>query len=301
MAVKVAVRESIRRATPWWAKGALKLTFAKLPLGYSILRTFALAQHGGMENPRWAFDAFHRHFDNAQFHNKAGGFTMLELGPGDSLFSAIIAKAYGARASWFVDVGPFVNTDLRLYRQMADFLRQRGLPAPDLSAAETFQEVLDACNARYLIHGLESLRTFESQSLDYIFSNGVLQSIWLDDVAPTLKELRRIIHPEGDSVHSVDLRDTMGQSLNHLRFSDEWWESEWFRTAGFYTNRLRLSQLCDLCRDAGFEPVLDEINRFPRLPLGRQKLAERYQSVSDDDLMVSTIRLILRPAKENVQ
>src|SRR5438477_7091727 len=127
MSTRIAARERIRSLTPWWAKMALKLAFAKSPLPYSYLRWLGLARHGGMENPAFAFDAFRRHYDHVEFRNKRGGFSMLELGPGDSLFNAIIATAFGATQIFMVDVGPFANPDLRLYRDMAAFLRSNGL------------------------------------------------------------------------------------------------------------------------------------------------------------------------------
>src|SRR3954453_19569212 len=89
MLVSTKVRETVRRTVPWWAKGALKLALVKAPIGYDALRWMALARHGGMLRPEFAFEAFHRHFDSADFPRKAGGFSMLELGPGDSLFCAL--------------------------------------------------------------------------------------------------------------------------------------------------------------------------------------------------------------------
>ncbi|HYO09346.1 MAG TPA: class I SAM-dependent methyltransferase [Tepidisphaeraceae bacterium] len=297
MSMNTFMRERVRRAAPWWAKGALKLVLAKVPLGYSLLHKLALARHGGMENPAWALDAFLRHYDNADFARKAaGGFTVLELGPGDSLFNAIIARAYGAASTTLLDVGPFANTDLRLYRQMADHLRGKGLDAPDLSAAQSIGDVLGACNARYETRGIASLRELPSESFDFVFSNGVIQSVWRDEVPETLRHLRRVVRPDGTTVHSIDLRDTMGQSLNHLRFSEKRWESDWFRKAGFYTNRLRVSEIVRLGREAGFEPDLDEVNRWPQIPVARRKLDAAYQSAPDEDLLVATIRIILRPA-----
>jgi SAM-dependent methyltransferase len=138
-------------------------------------------------------------------------------------------------------------------------------------------------------------------SFDFVFSNSVLQHVWRSDVLETLRQLRRVIHPQGASIHSVDLRDTMGQSLNHLRFNEKTWESRWFREAGLYTNRLRLSEWLNLAREAGLEPELDEVNRWPAMPVARAKLDPAYRSASDDDLLVATIRIILRPAKSKTQ
>lgn len=297
MLVKTLLRESIRRVTPWWAKTALKLAFVKVPLPYNVLRRAALARHGGMEKPGWAFDAFHRHFDHVDFHRKgSGGFSVLELGPGDSLFSALIARARGAASTTLVDVGYFANTELGLYREMADFLRAKGLDAPDLSSAKTIDDVLAACNARYETGGLGALRKLPECGFDFIFSNGTLQAVLRSEVPETLRQLRRVLHPAGAGIHSVDLRDMMGMSLNHLRFKEKTWESNYFRKAGFYTNRLRASEFMQLAREAGFEPELDEINRWPALPVPRRKLDPAFQAMPEEDLLIATIRIIMRPA-----
>jgi hypothetical protein len=90
-------------------------------------------------------------------------------------------------------------------------------------------------------------------------------------------------------------------SLNHLRFSESVWESESFRHAAFYTNRLRLSQLIALCREVGFEVELPEVNRWDRLPVAREKLAPPFRTMADDDLNVKTIRIVLRANEEQTQ
>ena len=87
----------------------------------------------------------------------------------------------------------------------------------------------------------------------------------------------------------------MGQSLNHLRFSEKVWESAWFRSAAFHTNRLRLSQWVELNRQAGFDTDLDEVNRWPSLPVPSRKFVAPYQQMPEDELRVATVRLILRP------
>ncbi len=292
--LKLTVRERIRSTVPWWAKGALKLALAKMPVGYSVLRTVGLAQHGGMERPEWAYETFHRHYDGVDFHRKGDGFTALELGPGDSLFMALIAKAHGASGTCHVDVGPFVNGEVRLYRKMAAYLQGLSLPCPDLSMAQSVDEVLALCHARYETRGLASLRAIPDASVDFVFSNGVLQSVWRDELPATLAELRRIMHPKGVSVHSVDLRDTMGHSLHHLKFSERLWESDWFRNAGFYTNRVRLSEMTEMARQAGFEVEVAENNRWPALPVPRRKMAAPYRDMPEADLLAATVRIVFR-------
>jgi hypothetical protein len=291
----VSTRERFRSSVPWWFKCALKLALAPLPVSYGLLRGLALARHGGMRRPPFALDAFRRHYEDSDFHRKAGGFTVLELGPGDALTAAVVARAFGAASSCHVDVGAFATRDVDIYRSVAGYLRDQGLAAPDLSAARSLEEVLAVCNSRYETRGIASLRELPTGSFDLIFSNGVLQCVPPAQLLETLKETRRLIHPQGVSVHSVDLRDMMGQSLHHLRFSERVWESAWFRRAGFHTNRLRSAEWLRLFRLAGFDVRESEVNRWPALPVARESLAPPYRDLPESDLLVSTVRVALTP------
>jgi len=291
----VRSRERVRSAIPWWAKLAVKLAIARLPVHYTVARSLALAKHGGMDRPAWAYKTFRQHFDNADFHAKTGGFTLLEMGPGDSLFSALIAKSLGASAVWLVDVDSFANLDVNLYRRMTQFLAEQGLTPPDLSAATSIDDVLTACSAHYLTNGLASWRQIASGSMDFIFSNTVLQHIARPEVEQTLAELRRVIHPQGCALHAIDFRDMMGQSLHHLRFSQALWESRWFRNSGCYTNRFRLPEMLTMIQSAGFDVVSINVDQWSELPIPRSQLAMPYREMSDEYLLPKTARLELRP------
>ena len=57
-------------------------------------------------------------------------FVGLELGPGDSLLSAMAAHAHGASAYYLVDAGSFAQAPVAQYRAMAAYLAEHGRPAP---------------------------------------------------------------------------------------------------------------------------------------------------------------------------
>jgi hypothetical protein len=292
--LSTAARERVRSTVPWWAKCALKLSLAQLRVNYHLLRAVALARHGGMCKPNYAFDTFRRHFDAADFCNKPGGFTLLELGPGDALSTALVAKAHGAASTWLVDVGPFATTDLRVYRGVARALAERGLTPPDLSSARSLEDVLASCSARYETGGLLSLRALPEASVDLVFSNSALQCVPSRELPEMMKELRRVLKPRGACVHSIDLRDMMGQSLNHLRFSDRVWDSSWFCRAGFHTNRLRFPEWVDLFERTGFEVEVSELNQWTSLPVRRESMARPYRDMPEEGLLVATVRVVLR-------
>lgn len=271
-----------------------RAVISHLPVDYGAWRSLALIRFGGMEQPGWAYEVVQRHMRAAQFVPRPG-FSVLELGPGDSLFTALIARAQGASAIHLVDVGAFANPDLSLYRSMNELLAEKGIPALDWQDFGSIDDLLAACSARYDTRGLESLREIPDRSVDFLFSNAVLQHVPRDQFADTLRELRRILRDGGCCSHSVDLRDMMGQALNHLRFSETIWESNWVRRCGFYSNRLRYSEMIEEFRSAGFAVEPNEINRWESLPTPRSRLAPGYRDLSEDELRIATFNVVLRP------
>lgn len=278
---------------PWWAKIGAKLVLSRLPFGYAVWRRLGLFRHGDMDTSEYAIRVFHSHVEKAGLTGRLHGKTVLELGPGDSIASAIIAAAHGAKAI-LVDAGRFVRADTAPYLQLARVLTESGLTPPELSACRDIDEVLQRCNARYLTEGLRSFRHIETKSVDLIFSQAVLEHVRRRDFLATMRECRRILKAAGVCSHQIDLRDHLGGALNNLRFSENVWESEFFATSGFYTNCISYSQMTDLFVQAGFELDVTGVRRWLVLPTPRHRLAKRFQQLSDEELCVSEFDVLLR-------
>jgi ubiquinone/menaquinone biosynthesis C-methylase UbiE len=107
--------------------------------------------------------------------------------------------------------------------------------------------MLEDCHAEYLTNGLESIRSIPSAMVDFVFSQAVLEHVRRDEFAPMLAETFRVLREDGYSSHEIDIKDHLGQSLHSLRFPESIWESSWFASSGFYTNRLRHSEIVE-CR-----------------------------------------------------
>ena len=252
-------------------------------------RKIHLFQHGYMDSTRYAYSVFTKHY---QLSNVLGHFTCLELGPGDTLFSALIARALGADKTLLIDVGDFADRDMELYIRMYEFLLKEGHSFKiDLTNLEN---MLRSCRAVYLTSGLSSLKKIPDESIDIIFSQAVLEHIRKKDFLPTLKELHRIIKPKGINSHEIDLKDHLGGSLNSLRFSDLIWESNFFAKSGFYTNRIRFDEMLFLFRKAGFQVEIIKKTCWDKLPIGKNKLHKVFQKSSKNNLKVSSFLLNLR-------
>jgi SAM-dependent methyltransferase len=285
-----AVRQ-IKSRAPWYVKVPLKLAISLLPLPYGWLSGVGIRRHGEMTDPAYAYEVFSRHANRVELKP---GFTLLELGPGDSLASAVIAAARGASSSVLVDHEDVAVATVDFYRALETWLRERGLDPPDITSARTRAEVLQRCNATYLTGGLGSLKSLPRDSVDLAFSHAVLEHVRAAEVSQMSHELHRVIRAGGYCSHTVDLRDHFEEALNHLRFGMRRWESRLFVNSGFYTNRLTYHEYLDAFRQAGF--VVDDLSltRWRELPTPRSKLAKPFQAYSDETLLVYAFDVVLR-------
>lgn len=286
---------NIKQALPWQAKIAAKIVLSRLPFDYRFWQRLDLFKHGGMEQPEYAHNVFRSHFEHADFSGKSGGFTALELGPGDTLFSAVIARAYGASQCYLIDIGHFARSDILPYQAMADWLNHMGLVAPAIGDAASLTEALDICRARYLTEGLHSLKDIPEASVDFIWSQAVLEHIRAYDFHEMMHQLRRVLGPGGICSHQVDLKDHLGGALNNLRFSSRFWESNFMARSGFYTNRIRYGEMLRGFAEAGFDVEVLRTERFATLPTPRKSFAPEFRRLPEDDLLVSSFDVILRP------
>jgi SAM-dependent methyltransferase len=279
---------------PWWARIVVKLILSRLPVPYRFWRRLSLFRHGQMDKAEYALRVFEHHF--SRFEPRQAGFVGLELGPGDSLLSAVIGFAHGATQTLLVDSGPFASADLAPYRSLAELLARRGLRTPPEVSMRSTREILAACHAKYQPDGLASLRAIPDATVDFIWSQAVLEHIRRSEFLETLRQMRRILTPHGIASHRVDLRDHVGGGLDNLRFSPALWESPSFAVrSGFYTNRIRYPEMIRLFEEAGFSAETVAVERWQELPTPLERLDQEFRSMSLAYLLVSGFDVVLRP------
>lgn len=283
----------IKRYLPWWAKIGAKLALSRVPAAYTIWQRLGLFRHGYMDTAQYAIGVFSSHIQRTGLTNQLVGKTVLEVGPGDSVATALIAKAHGARAL-LVDAGSYAQLDLTVYRRLADELRAVGLAPPSLDNVSNLGELLETCGASYLTEGLASLRTLGDATVDLVFSQAVLEHVRKHEFLDTQRELARILKPSGICSHRVDLRDHLGGKLNNLRFSSKIWESPFFFKSGFYTNRIRFSEMVSLFQQAGFAVEITETRHWDKLPIDHRHLAAEFCDIPEEVLIVSGFDTLLR-------
>jgi SAM-dependent methyltransferase len=285
---------SLKTLAPWWSKMGAKIVLSRLPAGYRVWERVGLFVHGAMDDPSYAWRVVSEHVARAGWKD-LDGRVVVELGPGDSLATAVIARALGARETWLVDAGAFARTELAPYVALAAFLRAKGLPVPPVETFGNIGQLLDACAARYETNGLAGLSEVPSGHVDLVFSQAVLEHVRLREFAPLLREMRRILRPGGVASHQVDLKDHLATSLNHLRFTEQTWESEFMARSGFYTNRLRRQAIVELFEAEGFKIRVDGIRRWPAVPIDRRSLAPAFRDLPEEELTISQFDIVATP------
>jgi hypothetical protein len=277
----------ISHRLPWQVNVAAKIVLSRMPISYRIWKRVGFFKLGSMDRPEYAYSVFRRHFDAVGPSARQQGFVCLEVGPGDSLASAVIASAFGASETYMVDVGAFATSELAPYHKLASYLCEQGheLPCKDFTHRRTLSELMAVCHGNYLTRGLQSLREIPSESIDFIFSHASLQKVRRAEFLPLMKELRRIQKRSGAGSYTVSMRDLIGGTANDLRFSSRSWESPLMAGAGFYTNRIRYSQMLNLFKLAGFEPEVTHVGHWDKLPISKAKLAPEFCDLSDEDLL----------------
>lgn len=285
----------VKQLLPWWLLIGAKVVLARLPVNYALWKRLGLFVHGDMNQPARAMETFSVHANTAGVLPLAENrdFAVLELGPGDSVFTALIARALGASRSWLVDAGHFATQDSQAYAAMASYLQAKGFVLPKLDVGN-FNALLSACRAIYLTNGIDSLARIPDHSIDYCFSNAVLEHIPHADFPRLAAELCRVMKSDSVCVHRVDLKDHLGGGLNNLRISADTWESALFRSSGFYTNRIRFGEMLSIFARAGFVCEVPRKVMWDSPPLDRRKLAEEFQKLPDSELCVSGFDVVLR-------
>ena len=86
-----------------------------------------------MDSAEYSAKIFKLHAERAYPNGMPRDAVVLELGPGDSILSAFIARAHGVAHIYLVDVGSFAINDVGFYQALKTSLEQTGLQGPDLS------------------------------------------------------------------------------------------------------------------------------------------------------------------------
>ena len=285
---------SIKGNIPWQVKILAKIVLSRLPVDYNYWRRIGIFKHGHMGQIGYAHDVFFQHYQQLIQIKSGKSFVALELGSGDSLFSALVAYAYGAKCTYMVDVGDYAQKEIVPYKEMNTYLEEKGLKVADLSDVESLEEVLNKCNAVYKTNGLSSILDISDNSVDFLWSQAVLEHIRQSEFEDLMRETYRVMKHDGVCSHQIDYKDHLGSSLNNLRFSEKVWESDFMANSGFYTNRIRMHEMEDIFRKIGFKVERIKLERWDSLPISKRYFSYPYREMRVEDLLIKGCHVVLR-------
>lgn len=279
---------------PWFLKIPAKIVLSRLPMHYDAWRGLNMFRAGGMDDPETAFSVYQMHCKAAGFADRRG-YTVLELGPGDSMLTALFACSAGAARSILVDQSELATGKLELFGDAEAMLARKSLPVPGVARLNTIDAVLDRLDCRYLTGGLDSLKSLPDGCVDFVFSNAVIEHVRKGRFAETAREMYRVMAPAGVASHWIDYRDHLQLGLNNLRFSEPVWESDFMARSGFYTNRMTAVEIRAQFEEAGFAIEERDTTLWPGgLPTPQAAMSEPFASMAEEDLMVMMNWLLLR-------
>ena len=245
---------------PWYVKIPAKIVLSRLPVSGKAWQKLHLFRAGGMDSEMYARSVFDKHF-GATGLSDLSNKTVLEIGPGNGLFTGKYANELGATKTWLIDSEPIADVEL--------------FP-----------------NTVYLTEGLRSFRQIPDASVDFLFSNAVLEHIRLKEFLPLVMEMKRVLKPNGIGSHQIDFRDHLQYALNNLRFSERIWESDFMAKSGFYTNRIPWAKMQAMLQDH-FVVSIKHCNFWPSLPTAQKKMSPQFRSMPQQDLMTLDCHVVL--------
>jgi cyclopropane fatty-acyl-phospholipid synthase-like methyltransferase len=285
----------MNKLIPWYLKILLKIILARLPVNiHRFWRNLGIFKHGDMDNSSYVINNFESlikfgDVNKSTLNNK----NLLEVGCGDSIGSAVVAASYGM-SSILVDVDSFATKEIEIYKKILNEINAQRKTSLDFNGVYSFEDLLQVCKASYLTRGTSSLKDIDSSSVDFIISQACLEHVRKDEFKEFIEETYRLSKQDGLSIHSIDFKDHLSYSLNNLRFSELLWESDFMASSGFYTNRLRYSEMREIFIDAGFEIVCENISSWENLPLTTNKFNKAFKDFDENDLKVKEVVICLK-------
>lgn len=282
---------NIKYKINWRFKILLKLVLSRLPLNYAFWSRLDLFKHGDSNKIGYIYGVLRKHIS---FSESLEGKEVLEVGPGDGILSAVLAFAMGAKSTTLLDVNSYAEKNIKKYLEEIKRLEEEFpvLKIINEKGPNDMEDLLKLINAKYLTEGLNSLKSIESNQFDFIFSQAVLEHIRKKEFKETILEMKRVLKPSGVMSHAVDFKDHLGGSFNNLRFSNNFWEQDWFAyQSGFYTNRIQLSELRNILEEVGFDNDVKEIKKRDMMP-NPEILHQEFSKLDKSDLEVGSAHII---------
>lgn len=225
--------------------------------------------------------------------------TFFEFGAGRDLIIPLAFSAHGAKRFIAVDIERLAKLDL--VRSNARIIsRASRTDRPEITSWADLERLW---NIDYRAPGDARATGLPSGSIDCAVSVETLEHIPKADIAAILKELRRILRPDGVALMQIDYGDHFKgfdpsiSAFNFLTYSESDWDP--FQSRFQYVNRLRHSEYLQLFRDAGFRILADRPDCKSPEPAIMERLAPHFRQFSEQDLFTLGSLIVACPAEKD--
>ena len=287
-------------------------------------------QHGsGTASAEYCYGVWIKHLTLLWQHGmRSMPASVLELGPGASIGTGVAALLSGAERYIGIDAVAYAtaNANTQVLAELRALFERRA-PRPK-AGFPSFDQYLDARlfpshilddrrlgaalapeRLARIEHAVEALATpapdpairyytwdhaldIAEGSVDLVFSHVVMNQV--DDLDATYRHCARWVKPGGWMSHQIDFTslDTTPEWNGHRRYGELAWKIIAGRRA-YFVNREVLGGHIALMRRHGFE-IVEVIRGARQGGLGRDQLAPRWRSCSDEDLATQTAFVLAR-------
>lgn len=308
---------SVRTDARWVGKALVQQAVGALPRGHRVNALLQRRVTGRL--PRQG-EVFVAHVAEQARHQRVladlrpalmtSGLRAFEFGAGYDLLGPMVRWSAGVDAQTLVDLRPVLALELvndtlgKFHSWHAELEAAAELPLrrPSAEPVTDLAELEERFGIRYEAPRDATATGLPGASFELVTSTWTLEHIPPREIVRILREMRRLLAPEGLVSCLVDLKDHFSyfepslSPYNFLRFSDRAFsivnpKLQW-------QSRLRAPEYRALAEAAGFEVLLEV--REPGLPedlaaLRELRIARRFASFSLEELGARTVHLVLAP------
>jgi SAM-dependent methyltransferase len=299
----------------WQKKARLQRVIASLPMSntiyYAIQRSFGSLRPVARSN-RWLPPRCRSRMDQLSGQEITGKVSKL----GRGAVRKFLCAWCGAGGTTTVDLNAYLSEavvaeSIRYMRrhshrigcvlgeygghsELKDRLRQL------VSFSGGLEALLEMANIEYLAPGDARNLPYPDGSFDFHISHAVLEHIPQQCIFEILTEARRLLGPDGLSIHIIDLSDHFSHddgsitAVNFLQFTDEEWH-QWAGNQFMFHNRLRAYEYMNLFELAGMRLLKHSVTidqRSVEVLRNGFPLDVRYRHISPENLAIRSLNVM---------
>ena len=165
-----------------------------------------------------------------------------------------------------------------------------------INFANSYTELYSKFNLNYTIDKEGSLKSYETDFFDCVFSFHVMEHIGKSFITESINDMYRILKPGAYCIHQIGIDDHLShydkkESLkNYLRYSTKI-RKLIFENIVQYHNVLQGQEYLDMFIKSGFEII--EINR-EKCNISKLKIHDDWRSFSQEDLETTILTVVCR-------